>query len=466
MKYLDSLEKFDKIIIEHQLQKINFLGYKVFPLIRKNLINTYLQNEGGVVSSNHKKYKVSDLILIFSGVKKSIVSLSRLLISNSNCKRFLFLGFSRRTLVDSIGYVDKFHDPIIDSLNHEDCLMLERPFKFSHCMNRKTNCDITDYDFVVYLSSFIAKLLTPFYLLFFWRNVSSTVHNINLALDGQLISKFSFVNIIINFLCEKWFAKIVLDKVRPDKLILTSRWLHYPFIYAARSKGIKVIELQHGSILRQNVFYREFDEGDLYADQMFTFGKYWNDRKWNTAEVTAVGSGYCKFDKVTSSKATVINTVIVISQPEMQNKLIADMSLLASNNENLKFLIKLHPQDVDNYMTRYAKLFKYKNISFLSDSKVDINSILSRYSLVIGYNSTVLFEAYHLGLSVGLFCSDGLSEADYEQYFGTGNQLFHKIYVNEPVLNLFFERIESDTITFYDELDRKLIRKCLYEESF
>ena len=51
-------------------------------------------------------------------------------------RKFVFLGFSRREN-QSGKFVDKFHDPIIDSLVSKDCFMVEKPFKVDFKIPKK-----------------------------------------------------------------------------------------------------------------------------------------------------------------------------------------------------------------------------------------------------------------------------------------------------------------------------------------
>jgi hypothetical protein len=460
MKYFNGIKRFDDLVKNSNLENKKIFGIKVYPLIRRNITSKYLYESKSISSSNHKEIKLRDFYLLSIGILSSFMSLLKII--GMKNKKFLFLGFSRRVIEDNKA-VDKFHDPLINTLNHDDCLMFERPFKLAHNTNRITKCDLVDIDFIIYLSILFSVILSPAFMFLYRKDIYRVKQSLHFSFGKKMLSSFELSSTILRFQLEKLFFDLIFKKLKITKLVLTSRWLHYPAIFSARNNGIETIELQHGSILNNNLFYRSFDEGNFYVDHMFTFSEYWNDRDWNVEKVTDIGSGFSNLVDTHKNLGT-DKKILIISQPEMQNQLIYDLSLLADANKNMDFYIKLHPQDLDGFQRRYAALLKFNNIVFLDSTLLDLKILLLKFPLVLGYNSTVLFEAYHLGTSVGLLCSDILCEDDYLQFYDLkACKVFHKIVVSEPIDSAFFNRIVSSDILFFKPLDLNFIQDFFYE---
>lgn len=459
MQYFRELDKYTDLVGD-DLKSLKLDDVEVYPLMRRGLTLKYLVRKKIINTSNHKRYSLSDFVLILLGAFLSFFSLFSLLLGGT--KKFVFMGFSRRSLTPSGESLDKFHDPIIELLDSSDCIMIERPFRFTHSRNKMTKCPVINYDFVVYLSYVLGFVYRIYCKFFRGDKINIIASKINSKFDFNIVSTNSIAMVVGVFKAERFIAKFIIKKLKPEKLIVTSRWLHYGFLSVAKERGLEIIELQHGSILKSNIFYQSLDEGDLSPNTMFTFSEYWNDRDWNAPNVIAIGNGSLEAD--VKERCVKDNRVLVISQPEMQSKLISDLKSLSKVNSHSEFYVKLHPQDVDEYESRYSELLDCNNINFISNNKESLKELLLNYRLVVGYNSTVLFEAYDIGLSVGLLSSEEIPWNDYVKYLGDACELFENIEVDSVID--FGRFIRSDfSPVFYKPLDKKFVRRYFYEEN-
>mgnify|MGYP001024866219 CR=1 FL=1 len=116
------------------------------------------------------------------------------------------------------------------------------------------------------------------------KNLKKTYKKIilNLNLDD---SKIKILSEVIEIFWREYRMYRALLKYYPN-LKLSFLFPHYQnesLIYALRRKGIKIIELQHGLIANEDMFYvydkkiLEVKEKALFADEMWVYGRYWKD---------------------------------------------------------------------------------------------------------------------------------------------------------------------------------------------
>ncbi|PMG94747.1 hypothetical protein [Vibrio breoganii] len=467
MRHLFELELIERDVAESGCDKIKVSGLTVYPLIRRSLKNGYCIKKGYFSNTNNRNYGASDIFLIVKSVFVSLYSF-RFIFLNKKVSN-LFLGFSRRSVGSDGKNFDKFHDPIIESLDYKDSIMIERPFKFAHYKNRSTKCDVVEYDFVIYISIFISVLLLPFILLRNVKMINYCKKRFNELFRGKYLSSYGIGWLLTRTKVESAIAKWIMKKLSVDNLIVTSRWLHYPFIAASKELGINSFEIQHGSILRKNTFYSEFSEEEFKVGNMLVFSDYWKNRDWNTDRVISLGTtsihrnvnSFVNLGSIINKKT---KNVLVISQPELQRNLIEDLIDLSSINKHVNFVLKLHPQDIDDYKSRYSKLECINNIEIVSDNSFTLAQIYPDVDLVLGYNSTALFEAYDFGCSVGVICTDKMQFDDYRAVYDYALNFFHKVKTEDPLCDNYFKPIDYKVNLFFQELDKNLIKELFNEK--
>lgn len=433
-----------------------FNGINLLALLRRPLKFRYMSKfDREFLSTNHSKRSLSDVVLVMRSILFSALSLRFLL--NTSSTKHLFLGFSRRSPRSDGKLLDRFHDPIIDALDPKQCLMIERPFKLTHFNNRATSCRVVDYDIFVYLSLLLSYVILPIVLLRNRSAICEFVSNVNDEFGYTILSSKGVALTYCTFKVESLFSKFFLKLIKPNNLVVTSRWLHYPMLYQARKLGIKSFEVQHGCVMPENFFYSEFNEYQFDVDSMLVFSEYWKESNWNTKNVFAIGVSQ---EKVIVRAERKKSSVLVISQPETSTKLDKTLYDIATANSELMFEIKLHPQDMANYAKRYSHVLSLNNVSVVGMADTNTENLTTKYQLILGFTSSVLFEAYHLGASVGIICDKDNDASVYEKYYGVAVDCFHFLKVGEKISSIHFEHKDSG-MNFYDELNKELITEIL-----
>lgn len=405
----EDIRKINEFVKENKINEIEMFDLPIWPLIKVEVSDKILKSNGFFESRNTTTISLKKIIKGVKGGGVSFCHLMKLILMKSQ-KKEMFVGFARRSLDEGI-WVDKFHDPILKKKNNANYVFIEKPYKFEHFKNSDADYKPVYYDFEVYFPELLSRIISPLIRNTIRNNISKTAL-LDLINDNEYLSSL-IARKIISFKIRKFISDLLFKNIRVENLYLTNRSIHYPMILSAKENNIKVHEFQHGIILNQDVIYNDVDEGKLSVDYFLTFSPYWCENySWagNSTKVIPYGFQYIhekrrKFQKNHSEK----NDVLVVSQPEMSKKLCAEIKRLSEVHSDVRFVVKLHPQDIENYKIRYKNILSLDNVAFIDNFDVDNYELLSRFNYVLGYYSTMMFEARFFDVKVIVLPSDSSS---------------------------------------------------------
>lgn len=434
------IRKINDYVKEKKIHEIEVLNLPIWPLIRTEVSDRILKKQGFFESRNNTSISLKKIIQGSSGALVSAFHLIKLVCTKQK-KKEMFVGFARRSLDEGV-WVDKFHDPILKNKTSDDYLFLEKPYKFEHFKNDLARYKVIYYDLEVYLSEILSRILYPFYIGKVRKQIKET-DLMKLLNDHEYLSSL-ITRKLIKFKIGKFISDLIFKNVEIDNLYLTNRSIHYPMILSAKENNVNVYELQHGVVLQEDALYNDIDEGKLSVDYFLTFSPYWSENYcWAGYSTKVIPFGFkyihdkrAKFRRENSKR----NDVLVISQPEMAKMLCLDIIKLSNSYSDINFIIKLHPQDIGNYRLRYKEILKFDNVSFIDQFDVDNYALLSRFNYVLGYYSTMMFEARFFNVKAIVLPSDGVH---------IGGDFF---YMDDGVLD--FSLIDSHYSLLDSDLDK------------
>lgn len=169
---------------------------------------------------------------------------------------------------------------------------------------------------------------------------------------------------------------------------------------AARSMGIKSVEMQHGRINAHEAYWYEDQkpEGKILPDYFFTYGEWWNQSITlpDFFKPIAVGNPYLEkqlylYPRRCNDKNRVM---IVFSNPQNGKVLSEFMYGLKDYiiNNNISVLYKMHPNERGVWKEEYPYLSKMPNTRIIDDNTSNY-SLLAQSNIAIGINSTLFYEA-------------------------------------------------------------------------
>ena len=216
-----------------------------------------------------------------------------------------------------------------------------------------------------------------------------------------------------------WFLRIM----RPRALLLTCYYGgRHPAVKAAKSLGIKVVEVQHGVIGTEHPAYNVYRDIDrsCFPDHLLVFGSreletFDNPRFIDPANVHPVGSFYldyirdnCRPDRQLSEHLSGYEKVVGVTlQWTSERRLISFVCEAAQLDPDIFYmLIPRQPQE-----EKYANMVLPQNVEVIRDKNFyELMAYCCFHSTV---NSTCALEAPALGVQNILVDIDGAARAYY-----------------------------------------------------
>ncbi|MDG6244977.1 MAG: hypothetical protein QCH31_11435 [Methanolobus sp.] len=173
---------------------------------------------------------------------------------------------------------------------------------------------------------------------------------------------------------------------------------HGEIIKSLRENGITTIELQHGYVGKEHPAYNYATGGaqsiakKYLPDYYLTFGQYWNKQIQTPSKVITVGNPSFNSSRDFHEKNCTVdlNSILIISQGTVTPKMVKIATYLSKVFPERLIIFKLHPGEVP-FRERYEELNQFENIVIKTYD--DIYELIASTKIIVGYNSTTLFEA-------------------------------------------------------------------------
>ncbi len=168
---------------------------------------------------------------------------------------------------------------------------------------------------------------------------------------------------------------------------------------ALHDLGLTVVEVQHGYVSREHAAYNYPPEclaedhpcRRHLPDHLLLFGVAWGEAVRVPSQLHVVG--YPHLDRLVRRHRTAeVNpaAILVISQGYVTRRMVALAEALGEAFPARRIIFKLHPGEVP-FRHRWAALEARRNMEVVQSG--DIHALLARCGVVVGYSSTVLYEA-------------------------------------------------------------------------
>ncbi|MCB0761542.1 MAG: hypothetical protein KDC12_08475 [Flavobacteriales bacterium] len=176
-------------------------------------------------------------------------------------------------------------------------------------------------------------------------------------------------------------------------------------IAAIQAHNARAVEIQHGLIARNDLYYvyddyvKPIAAKAFFPDHLLTFGAYWRDLVLEGAEhpashVHCVGD-YTSFSFDAHPEIRKEKILFITSQKNMASDYIQYIRHLADLRKKLhnewKILVKLHPAEPQSHL--YHEAFDDDPQVDLVGSEVDLHEAFAKCSIHLSIYSTTLFDA-------------------------------------------------------------------------
>ena len=231
---------------------------------------------------------------------------------------------------------------------------------------------------------------------------------INLAFPGIILGEHIKTVITKNLISFPFVKKFYFNKIIPR---ITNK---IAFVHCAsylgggailtkilHLAGFKVIEVQHGFVSKEHYAYnypqscienKNHQCREYLPDYLLMFGDYWAERVHTSSKKIVVGYPY--LDEISNRLIKYIKpetrSILIVSQGTVTERMVNIAKKLSQAFSNYKIIFKLHPGEIP-FKERYSSLKSYSNIEIIGN--YNIYELIARANIIIGYNSTTLFES-------------------------------------------------------------------------
>lgn len=242
----------------------------------------------------------------------------------------------------------------------------------------------------------------------------------------------------------------LLSRLQPKCIYFVVGYSHYaPLVHAARSMGIKTVELQHGVISRYHLGYSfpGRPKLDYFADVMESWGSYWSEMpELPLPRERVVDNGFPYFHYMRKLNAGVIRKpgqLLVLSQTAIGHDLAREVvrAIERGGAGGIKIVYKLHPGEFLNWRKNPAlvRLANMPNVEII-DRDCDLYRLFAESEYQTGVFSTAIFEGIQMGCKTVLFrlpgveYMDNLASKGLVVYFDDTLNLEENLYRADPIV--------------------------------
>ena len=382
------------------LQRETIVGIPIWRLLRYQTRLHYLTMQTGYVARTAPRKLIGRRrVKLFSGFWKLL----------RRREATWFFPFNR--LVMCYGsYMDKFTDPPLEEsdLQHDKYVIVDPP-SYQGDYPRVHKDYVVDNEGRTLAKQILNVFCKCYVRLAYSATINRLYDKIEKSFNLSEIIKKSYLLTLSLFLSNYIYYRFWFKVLKPRRVFIVYREGYFPLIAVCKKLMIPVAEFQHGITHDKTVSYTGDYDSRIDPDQFLTFGEYWKGPQFGMPldRIHCIGWAYSKYlsRKVTDEEKFGNDTVLVISSMEISDNILDAVLLLSQANPSMKFHIRLHPCESYN-VEQKTKINKIENASIV-DNSIDSMTALMSYSLVIGENSSVLYEAISMGCRVGLlnFCN-------------------------------------------------------------
>lgn len=455
MNYQELLKYMSQKEIDAGLYDYKIKDLSIYSVLRYHIRKEILKKNGAATMDAKQKLNSNS---VFVSTIVGFVHIIKL----SVCRKHYSTVFYSFPRVDHMGgvYIDKFTDPLIELVDFKnDYIILDHGRAGVHLEPRLHHNNIIYLDFISVFSRVYAAICWKFYSIRYkseFENLSVSVNHlfsINLSanfLAKQFLTRFTYIGLL-----ERIFKLISAKRViGPARAFLSA-----PFCAAHRLR-LKTFELQHGITYGETQMYSGFRDEMIMPDYFLAFGDNKPLDVYGIDTNRIINIGWALNDYILNLPKQEYynpNDVLVISDPEITDKIFHATKILADNNRDSVFYFRPHPHE--NLSKEHLEIIERTENLKLQDKRVNISIVLQGFNHIIGENSTVLYEALSVRKKVGRLFFEGLNpkyleESDRRCFWEIRNDLDFKTFLSEDISS-------KESKSIYSKFNKELFVKTI-----
>lgn len=468
MSVRDICEVFFSLEEKYGLNYQQIQGCYAWQLIRMHLYYDITRKTQMFGAPQQKSLSLFDKIRTFTPFFKNSIMHNPL--SGKYEKDILIFDHPRKVIFNG-EYCDIYSNFLVDLLKDDYSFeVLESPYLNHHLTKKQDYIKYTDR---IDLGSYIYKKFNKVNFTPEERElVLSVQKELEDAFDVKLNILWMLTTHILNFQYD--FKKYVelFGKRNPRMIFVVVSYENLAIVAAAKSLGIEVIELQHGTITDYHLGYsypentRLQGEIPYFPDKILTFGDYWiNEANCPIDMKNVIPIGFSYFESQSKDFIGIKaheNQILFISQGVIGKYLSEIAYELAKTQNDFKIIYKLHPGEYETWRENYPELVDASclvNFEVIDNSEIPLYKLMAESGYQVGAFSTAIYEGLMFNCRTfivdvpGVEYLDDLIERGY---------VFKIDDVEDLLDNLeSFEPTDYNNDFFFKSLDKQLLKSVI-----
>lgn len=464
----DICEAFFDLEERYNLNYQKIQGCFAWQLIRMHLYYDITRKTGMFGAPQQKSLSLKDKFSTFLPFFKNSILYNPF---NGKYHKDILIFDHPRKVIFNGEYCDIYSSFLVDFLRKDYSFeVLEAPYINHHYVKKQDYIKYTD---AIQLGSYIHKKFNKV-------EFSQTEEELILDVQDELESAFNIrLNIswmmkthILNFQHDYKKYVELFKKRNPKMVFVVVAYENHAIVAAAKSLGIEVIELQHGTITDYHLGYsypertRMNGEIPYFPDKILSFGDYWMNEKTSPIameNIIPIGFSYFEAQSKDFIGLNVIdNRILFISQGVIGKYLSGIAFEFAKCQKDLKIIYKLHPGEYATWRQNYPELVEASsldNFEVIDNSKIPLYKLLAQSNYQVGAFSTAIYEGLMFNCRTfivdvpGVEYLDDLVERGYVFKISNANDLSDNL--NE------FAPTDYDKNFFFKNLDKELLKRVI-----
>ena len=324
----------------------------------------------------------------------------------------LFVGHPRRKEEPDGYWWDIYSDPIHESCEF-DYVHLEFPRLLNHNQPARTD-DLRYLDIIKYGSKLQRRLRirTPEVP----EESQQQLVDVQKAIRDRFGADIDFVSLVHRELHVRntrlWMYRRLLNRIDPEVVVIVVSYGKETFIEACQSKGIPVVELQHGVIHSDHLGYSYSGSRtkEMFPDYFLTWGEFWEDRvelPIPDNRVIPVGYPYLEQRRNQYTDIASKDQILFISQGTIGEPL-SKFAIEVDQHPDIDYnvMYKLHPGEYDRWREEYPWLVN-ADFEVIDGSQPPLYQLFAESSVQVGVGSTAIYEGLAFDLETYVYDCPG-----------------------------------------------------------
>lgn len=390
---------------ESKLKKIDsftiFGGIPIWRIVRSKMRGELLNERDKTVGA-----KIS--MQLFVNVLTSFIQLTKIVVRRKHIDNIIF-PHPRLFKIGDI-FIERLSDPIIEYSNiKKSYILFERWQNGIHQKPRMHSDKCIYWDFIPFFALTFSRLFDGVVTKKYTNHIKGLVSDLSKEFDvtDEMIKDIR--RELSCFIISYKLSSPILKACSPKRVFLAPRTTFNYVIALGKKKNFKSYELQHGITLGQTKLYSGEYNDAIDPDYFLSFGKGNVSNLFGIPleKIKNIGYAYgCYIKDLQKGDNDQENRILVISEPQISEILLDTIGVLAKLHGDWEFDFRCHPQESLN--KKQKEFIKSQPNIHEVDTIGESFSVINKYPIIIGENSSVIFEALFLRKQVGRLNFNGL----------------------------------------------------------